>query len=196
MLLPRSIQIKALFFSTLILSIFDFFGCHAQDAAFQVKNINTASGPAAITGSKPVLKAALNGIVYFVADDGVHGNELWRTDGTEGGTSIVKDINPGGSSSVISELIVSNGILFFPAGDTEHGMELWKSDGSEEGTVLVADIVPGGVGSNPEGLNTNGETVFFAAITATGVRPKVACCQTFLIRKQSSSWRKQFGYRS
>ena len=146
MLLARSVKIKTLLFCTLIFSIFDFFGCHAQDAAFLVKNINTASSPATITGSKPVLKAALNGMVYFVADDGVHGNELWRTDGTEGGTSIVKDINPGGNSSFISELIVFNGILLFPAGDTEHGMELWKSNGTEAGTVLVADIFPGGLG--------------------------------------------------
>ena len=62
--------------------------------------------------------------------------------------------------------------MLFPAGDAEHGMELWKSDGTEEGTVLVADIFPGGLGSNPEGLTSNGEAVFFAAVTpATGKEP-------------------------
>ena len=32
---------------------------------------------------------------FFSADDGVHGDELWVTDGNEAGTHLVKDINPG-----------------------------------------------------------------------------------------------------
>ena len=35
--------------------------------------------------------------MYFAADDGVNGEELWVTDGTGGGTQLVKDINPAGS---------------------------------------------------------------------------------------------------
>src|SRR4030095_2586542 len=34
-------------------------------------------------------------IAFFSAEDGIHGIELWRTDGTTAGTYIVKDINPG-----------------------------------------------------------------------------------------------------
>jgi ELWxxDGT repeat protein len=37
----------------------------------------------------------LNGIVYFTADDGIYGYEFWKTDGTEAGTVLVKDIYPG-----------------------------------------------------------------------------------------------------
>ena len=36
---------------------------------------------------------------YFFANDAVHGYELWKTDGTSGGTSLVKDIFPGVGSS-------------------------------------------------------------------------------------------------
>jgi ELWxxDGT repeat protein len=39
--------------------------------------------------------AVANAVAYFAADDDVHGNELWRTDGTESGTYLVKDIEPG-----------------------------------------------------------------------------------------------------
>uniref|UniRef100_UPI004049DEC7 ELWxxDGT repeat protein n=1 Tax=Candidatus Limnocylindrus sp. TaxID=2802978 RepID=UPI004049DEC7 len=42
---------------------------------------------------------ALGGFLYFRADNGTTGTELWRTDGTEAGTTSVKDINPGASSS-------------------------------------------------------------------------------------------------
>ena len=34
----------------------------------------------------------MNGVVYFTADDDVHGQELWKTDGSAKGTVMVKDI--------------------------------------------------------------------------------------------------------
>ena len=43
-------------------------------------------------GYGPVLMAEMGGILYFAADDGIHGWELWRSDGTIGGTYMVKDI--------------------------------------------------------------------------------------------------------
>ncbi|GBF00439.1 hyalin, partial [Microcystis aeruginosa NIES-298] len=37
--------------------------------------------------------------LFFTANDGVNGYELWKSDGTAAGTVLVKDINPGGSWS-------------------------------------------------------------------------------------------------
>src|SRR6185295_3573578 len=70
----------------------------------------------------------------------VHGQELWRSDGTAAGTVMLKDIKPGSASSNAGNLINVNGTLFFTADDGVHGNELWKSDGTVSGTTLVKDI--------------------------------------------------------
>ena len=37
----------------------------------------------------------VNGTLFFAADDGTNGCELWKSDGTAAGTVLVKDIRPG-----------------------------------------------------------------------------------------------------
>ena len=69
------------------------------------------------------------------------GTELWKSDGTAEGTTLVKDIAPGGAGSTPWMYDVTyNGELYFSAHDGVHGQELWKSDGTEEGTVMVKEI--------------------------------------------------------
>ncbi len=85
----------------------------------------------------------LGNALFFVADDGTTGLELWKTDGTTTGTTLVKDINPGGDSSDIWDLTVVGNEIFFVANDGVLGGELWKSDGTEAGTMIVKDVVPG-----------------------------------------------------
>lgn len=65
------------------------------------------------------------GRLYFTADDGVHGFELWQTDGTAEGTRLVQDIAPEGASSEPDSLTVAEDRLFFIADDGETGRELW-----------------------------------------------------------------------
>jgi ELWxxDGT repeat protein len=73
----------------------------------------------------PQLTAA-GGHLFFRADDGLHGLELWTTDGTPEGTALVKDVNPGPDGSLPGSLTTApTGELFFAAADGAHGRELW-----------------------------------------------------------------------
>ena len=59
------------------------------------------------------------------ANDGVHGQEVWQSNGSAAGTKMVLDINPGPAGSFPSQLVNSNGTLFFAANDGVHGVEPW-----------------------------------------------------------------------
>ncbi len=93
----------------------------------------------------PSANALLGGYLYMRASGEGIGSELYRSDGTTGGTTLVKDINPGTGSSNPSYFVLnaSNSILYFCANDGTHGVELWRTDGSAGGTSLVKDIYPG-----------------------------------------------------
>lgn len=108
----------------------------------------------------------LGNIVYFVGRDNSNtGYELWKTDGTDIGTVLVKDINLGLANSEINGPgIELNGELFFTADDGIHGKELWKTDGTAVGTVMIYDLDPIG-GSSFSGSKRikSGNNLFFLA---------------------------------
>ncbi|QGJ71482.1 Hypothetical protein PBC10988_31870 [Planctomycetales bacterium 10988] len=105
----------------------------------------------------------VNGTFFFTANDGITGTEVWMSDGTSGGTHLVKDIKPGSDSSGSGRFTNVNGTLFFTANDGSLGTELWMSDGTSEGTQLVKDIQVGSNGSTPSFLTNVDGTLFFTA---------------------------------
>src|SRR5262249_28805753 len=117
--------------------------------------------------SYPEYLTDFNGTLFFVANDGANGKELWKSDGTEAGTVLVKDIRPGRGGSYPFNLTVIGSTLFFTANDGVNGAELWKSDGTAEGTVLVKDIRPGRGGSYPRDHTVVNGTLFFTADDGT-----------------------------
>lgn len=128
-----------------------------------VKDINLSGS------SNPYIWGIINNNAIFIADDGTNGYELWTTDGTTGGTQVLKNIypgNPNGISSIIS--IAADNKVFFGGKTATHGNELWVTDGTTAGTKMLKDI---SVGTN-DGLSLtnfaylNGK-VFFGATDAT-----------------------------
>ena len=135
-------------------------------------------------------------LLFFAANNGTNGNELWVSDGTSEGTQLLKDINPGTTdgyfypfeprvdSSYPQELVAIGDLVYFAAEDGENGRELWVSDGTSEGTKLVADINSGfddseyiysragksrrlenprPLDSNPDGITVFNDKLFFSA---------------------------------
>jgi len=112
-------------------------------------------GPA---NAMPSHGTIFNGELYFTADDGQNGIELWKYDGNN--TTLI-DINSGAGSSAPAELTVFKNILYFAADNGQTGIELWQYDGISFN--IVADINPGLVGSNPDDLIVFNNLLCFAA---------------------------------
>ena len=112
-------------------------------------------------GSAPASLTVVGDVTYFVAQTSTLGPQLWKTDGTEAGTILVKEIRNGGYLSRPHSLTNVQGTLYFVAFDDEHGEELWKSDGTAAGTVLVKDVAPGRDGSTIRNLTVVGDDLFF-----------------------------------
>ena len=113
------------------------------------KDINTA-----YQSSSPTSFFEHNGFLYFTATGNAsQGAELWRTDGSDTLTKLVKDINVGVSSSNPSNYVTVGNTLFFKANDGVNGIELWKTDGTELGTQMVKDIYSGSASSSATPLH-------------------------------------------
>jgi ELWxxDGT repeat protein len=152
-------------------------GRHLLAATFvpqMVKDLNTnpySSNPGEFSNGF----VTIGKTTYFSADDGVHGTELWKTNGTVAGTMLVKDIWPGNGTFYVdgapysyiggsdpTNLTNYKGMLIFSANNGYNGYELWKSNGTAAGTVMIKNINPQG-SSNPSYFTQIGNSLYFEA---------------------------------
>jgi ELWxxDGT repeat protein len=109
--------------------------------------------------------AAINSGAMFVAN-----LEVWFSDGTPGGTALVRDVFPGNPGSLPSSLTrVGNQVLFQASPSFAVSAELFRSDGTFAGTSLVADLFPPQGDSFPTGFTPAPNGVVFAADDGSGI---------------------------
>lgn len=133
-----------------------------------VKDINPAPNQDSSPGSLTPFKDRL----YFAATTGIGLSQIWKTDGTEAGTVVVHDVNPGADADIYDMATVADG-LYFSATDGQHGHEIWRSDGTN--AKMLRDIEPGTDGSGPQHLTPVGDRlVFIAEPQALGREPWLA----------------------
>lgn len=109
---------------------------------------------------------SLGGRLLVVANDEIHGDELWSFDPATETTALVRDTFPGPLGSVEGSALVplpARGRVLYAADDGVAGRELWISDGTGAGTRLLQDLRPGPASSNPEHLTKVGDLVYFTA---------------------------------
>jgi len=116
-------------------------------------------------------QAFLGNVLYFSAcppgSAPVPCEQLWRTDGTVTGTTLVADLTPAvvAGDGSLGELTSFGGKLYFINPLSSDGLRvLWQSDGSSAGTSPLTALD----GDEPDLLTAAGRNLFFAAFSAPG----------------------------
>lgn len=113
---------------------------------YMVEDINPGPG-----GTYVLRAGALGSAIYFSAYDGVHGEELWISNGTAAGTYLVADIWPESTpdatfaySSKPEQFVALSPQMYFVAGHREdplrppnHEINLWLSNGQPGNASMV-----------------------------------------------------------
>lgn len=127
-------------------------GTAAGTQRFRDINPGTAS-------SNPTGLEVFNNQLYFGADDGVNGRELWRTDGTA--VTLFSNIRTGADSSDPADFEVVGNTLFFAATSTNAGRELHSTNGTT--VTLVRNINPDTADASPTDLTNVNNVLYFVA---------------------------------
>lgn len=127
-----------------------------------VKDFSYASGLDESVGDI----AAVGNTLYLATSkifDAEFGLNLWKSDGTTAGTTLVKHLDPPSFQYGLTGLCGLNGMVYFMAADDSHGVELWRSDGTTTGTVMLKDINPGVGDSTPRNFSGMNGRFYFRA---------------------------------
>lgn len=102
-----------------------------------------------------------NVVLYFVADDGIHGSEVWKTDGTLAGTSMLYD-KPGPVGEIGG--VLNNVVIYDRFESIGFTFSYFRSDGTDAGTYSIAEAH----NTNPVMVHFNSKLYFVAEDQADG----------------------------
>ncbi len=118
-----------------------------------------------LPGEEAILFKVFGNRLYFVADDGLQGEEIWVSDGTPKGTRRVTGLaadHPFDPLLDARDLEETGGRLVFLASDGL-GTGVWVTDGRPQSTTLLREICPGACSFADRDLAQAGGRVFFVA---------------------------------
>jgi ELWxxDGT repeat protein len=96
--------------------------CRARFESLEQRLVfNATSAPSDLTADGSTL--------YFTANDGIHGSQVWTSGGSSITTAMLTDINPGSVGGQPENLTVVGSQVFFTANDGTNGRELWVTTG-------------------------------------------------------------------
>ena len=123
-----------------------------------VQDINPGADSSFPGGFTPLL-----GELYFGADNGTVGDELFVFDPLTGEATLAADINPGAGGSNPGGFTVFDGLLYFAAFEATNGRELYSYDPETEAFTRLSDINPDAGNSEPRNLGVFEGQLYFAA---------------------------------
>lgn len=118
----------------------------------------------------PERLTAVGDTVYFW-DRGSTSADLWKTDGTAGGTVKLKTFTTSSSApyNEAPPLAVLGNTVYFSISTTAYGKEVWKTDGTAVGTEMVKDVRSGTTSSEASYLTAfKGEVWFLSSSVSAG----------------------------
>lgn len=166
----------------IILTVFTAIQLSAQEAVL-LRDIAT-NGDDAFTYDAEIEGITVNNQLFFIIDDGKHGEELWRSNGSTVGTQLIKDVNPGPDLGATSILGALEDMVFFRGSDGVNGSELWVTRGTASSTQMI-EINPGSLSSNPYTAVVFDDMLIFPATGEDGTelyRTEGTAATTALIR--------------
>ena len=192
----------------------------AQTTFTLVKDINPG-----VLSASPANFTTYNGKLYFSANSTINGtnigNELWESDGTDTGTKLVADINPGTPSSSPANLFTFNDKIYFSGGafvngastygllqsyDPTNGVQIISSNArnatnfGKVGNTLYFKASNLGVNPSTERmyyLNTSGEAIIAddnLKVNAIGYVANKVIANAQLTNATNPSWMQLFGF--
>lgn len=135
----------------------DFFGCEPVRTPLDGSGVerlkDIVPGP---DGSNPTDFIAVGNLVFFRANT----NQLWKTDGTEAGTELVRGFASLPSAGNWPWAALGSQLFFRAESTSSAGRELWLTDGT---TTSQISLCPGSCDGDPQHLTAAGGRLFFSA---------------------------------